>query len=233
MRDSSLLVLASAVVGIATFIACIPDPKGDYEEFRDKTAGLNPGTEVSDAGPIDAKPPEQAVEETYGAICVTALANRDPEQALRFYTESKYVPDGPGAPTGKLTLNLTAMKGWEVNPPPGKYVAPTTFSKSETRGNPISVSATPVNEKGRFTANLGTANLTAEANSISGREAVIENVTLDGIFGTSAFCSTLGGNLTVPYAYDFKPAENTCVFFKLKEGDPFPKPKPADFVCPF
>lgn len=232
------LVVAAALglVGVlasATNAACIPDPEGDYNDFKERTADL--GTPepqpVADAS-FDSKPPETAVEALYVGICVTALAARDPEQALRFYTETKYTPDEANPATGKLSLTVTPMRGWDV---PGKrYIAPETVSKSETRGGSVTIDDVPVTGGGRFTAPLGTVNLAKEANSVSGREAVIENTTLDGLFSAGdRFCSTLGGMLTVPYNFSFDPKENTCIFTKVKEGDPLPKIESSEFACVF
>ena len=229
-----LHLLGIGAVGAIVF-ACIPDPHGDYDDFLERTAGLNPTDTPPEAGPIDAKPPEQAVEQLYVAVCVVSLAARDPAQAFRFYTESKYVPDGPGAPTGKLTLTLTTLKSWDFskNPPQGQYFEPTVFTSADKQGQPIVITDTPVSDKGRFTANLGKVNVVAAANPISGRDAVIDNVVLDGLFGTDNFCSTFGGTLVEPYVAELPPEKNTCIWTKVKDGDPFPKLTQDKFVCPF
>ncbi len=227
--------IASSVTAVSAFAlvaACLPDPKGEYEDYLSRTAGMGgSGVGAADAS-IDTKPPETAVEGLYVGICVTALAARDPSQALRFYTETKYTPGTGG---GKLTINITPMIGWDKTvPPSGEYTQPKSVSKSETRGTTITATDVAVADgQGRFTANLGTINLSGEANSISGRDAVIENTVLDGRFGDGdRFCSTLGGNLTVPYSFTFNPDQNTCVFVKAKEGDKLPALTSEEFVCP-
>lgn len=227
--------VAIGLVGVlasATNAACIPDPEGDYNDFKERTAHLGAEPQpVADAS-FDSKPPETAVEALYVGICVTTLAARDPEQALRFYTETKYTPDAANPTTGKLSMTVTPMLGWDVAGK--KYVSPATVSKSETRGAPITINDVPVAGGGRFTASLGTVNLAQEANSVSGREAVIEGTTLDGLFSAGDhFCSTLGGQLTVPYNFTFDPAQNTCIFTKVKEGDPLPKLQSSEFACTF
>ncbi len=216
--------------------ACIPDPKGDFQDFKDRTANLGTAptdtASPSDAAPIDSKPPETAVEGLYAGICVTSLAAGDPEQALRFYTETKYTPNSANPNTGTLILTVTPLVGWDVAT--GAYLVPTTFSKSQTRGNPIAVPEINVEATGRFTAKLGTVNLAAEANSVSGRTAVIENTVLDGLFSAGdRFCSTLAGELTVPYRSPFDPKQNTCLFVRAKEGDAFPKIPANEFTCKF
>ena len=218
------------MVASASAAACIPDPKGDFEDYRDKTAGLG----EKDSGPadvqaLDTKPPETVTDALYIGICVTTLAGKDPAQALRFYTETKYTPV-PGS-DGKLTMTVTPMHGWDKTK--NDYITPSAVSKANTRGKGITVTDVPVKSSdGRFTANLGTINLPGEANSISGRDAVIANLVLDGKFGVGEFCSTLGGNLTVPYAYTFNPKENTCLFIKVNEGDPVPARDATQFLCP-
>src|SRR5262245_48942673 len=82
------------LVATASSTACIPDPEGDFNEFKSRTANLPrpPEEGPGDAAAFDSKPPEEAVDALYVGICVTTLAARDPEQALRFYTETKYTP---------------------------------------------------------------------------------------------------------------------------------------------
>jgi hypothetical protein len=216
---------AAALVPLA--IACLPHPKEDFDDFVARTANLTPDAAkpVVDAN-IDSKPPEEAVESLYVGICVTKLANGDPEQALRFYTKTKYVP---GTPDGTLSISVTPLRGWEN----GQYIQPSTVSMAETRGDATNGPPGPVASDGRFTQNLGTIRLPEAANSISGRAAVIDNATLDGRFGDAdRFCSTLGGQLVQPYQYTFDPAQNTCLFQKVKDGDPLPKIPAAEFVCP-
>lgn len=218
----------------SAFAACIPDPKGEYDDYVSRTKNFDGGATPApnlDAS-IDTKPPDTATESLYVGICVTALANKDPSQALRFYTESKFTPDPGGG--GKLTLTLTPMVGWDPTvPPSGQFTQPKTVSKSETRGSGVTLQDIQVAAgAGRFTANLGTVNLPPEANSLSGRPAIIDNTTLDGRFGDPEFCSTLGGQLKVPYEYTFNPADNTCLFVKVKEGDPLPTKTADQFVCP-
>lgn len=224
--------LSLASIAACAAVACIPDPKGDFEDFVARTSAFDAGSrplEQSDAAQFDAKPPETAVEALYVGICVTTLAAGDPEQALRFYTESKYTPDAPGASTGQVTFKITPMVGWDIAGK--KAIKPATASKSETRGPAIDVPPFAVSADGRYTANLGTINLVREANSISGRDAIIQGAVLNGLYGVERFCATLGGQLTSPYALTFKPEENTCIFQKVNEGDPLPAIPAGDFVC--
>ena len=229
MRFFGRACLSVACVGtvlVAAAGACIPDPKGEYEDYQERTANLGPKDEpVGDAQALDTKPPETATEALYVGICTTALASKDPAQALRFYAKSKYTPDGAGG--GKLNLGLKFLVGWQN----GDYITPSKVADSETRGNEITAADLTVGEGGRFTANLGTMNLPADANSISGREAVINNTIIEGKFAAKEFCATLGGHLVVPYEYDFVPKDNVCLFIEVKDGDPVPAREQGDFVC--
>lgn len=223
------LVLSGGVAVTAAVTACLPDPKGDYQDFLDRTAGLVPtGTGPSDAS-FDSKPPTEQVSALYVGICTTALAAGDPQQALRFYTETAFTPNGDGS--GKITLKVTPLRGWDLVKK--DFVVPTNVAKSETRGDPFSLADVPVTAAGRFTANFGTVNLAGEANSVSGRDATITNITLDGRFGAGdRFCSTLSGQLTKPYGFTFDPKANTCLFTKITEGAPLPVIAAPEFVCP-
>jgi len=229
-----ILALSLGTLGAAataTSSACLPDPSGDYDDFIKRTSGAAIAPEpVSDASPFDSKPPATAAEALYIGICVTLISGGDPELALRFYTTSKYTPDSAGSASGKLLLTVTPMVGYDVVAK--QPVKPASVSKSETRGDAIAVPETSVSASGRFTANLGTVNLVREANSISGNNIVIERTVLDGLFGSGdRFCTTLAGQLTSPYQLTFEASKNTCIFQKVKEGDPLPKIPASDFVC--
>ena len=222
-----LSLAASGVLFGLFAAACIPDPKGEYEDYKARTAGLDqPTTPTVDAS-IDTKPPEEAVEALYVGICTTKLALKDPAQALRFYTKTKFVPDGAGG--GKLTMNIKPLVGYQG----GRAIIPTAVAESETRGNSINVpDLTIAAGQGRFTAQLGTMELPGECNSISGSDAIVNNTILDGRFADGEFCALLGGHLIKPYEYDFIPADNACLFIKVNEGDPVPTRAAEQFACP-
>ena len=243
MRLTPYRVAACSALTLSTIaIACIPHPKSDYEDFLERTAHLKPDAEVVDAS-FDARPPDEAEEGLYAGICVSTLAAKDPRQALRFYTQTQFTP---GASEGSLTLTIVPLLGWDI--PAQGPISPETIARSEARCCPASPpcnrsetdcagyssSEAAVASNGRFTAEFGTIQLPGEANSISGRAAVIEGVKLEGLFGAGErFCAGLGGQLTVPYGFTFDPRQNTCVFQKVNEGDPLPEIPEADYVCPY
>lgn len=231
-RSPSLRLRWSAAAGALTVLvaaaACIPDPEGDYNDFIDRTEGLRGATGEGDAS-IDSRPPEDAVEQLYVGICVSQLAARDPRQALRFYTISRYVPDGEA---GKLSLDLTPMRGWDTAPG-GSYVTPANVTESEKVGVTRNVVDAPVAAgTGRFTAVIPEVTLEPAANSVSGRYSVLERVTLDGRFTQDAFCARLSAELTQPYRAQLTADQNTCLFRKVAEGDPMPSIPYTEFVCP-
>jgi hypothetical protein len=221
-----LSVACLGTVLVAAAGACIPDPKGEYEDYQERTTNLGPKDEpAGDAAALDSRPPEEVTEALYVGICTTALALKDPAQALRFYAKSKYTPDGAGG--GKLSLSLKFLVGWQN----GDYITPSAVSEANTRGNEIVANDVAIANGGRFTAQLGEIGIPADANTISGREAKVRDTVLDGKFGTGEFCSTLGGHLFVPYDYDFVPKDNICLWVEVKEGDPVPSREQAQFVC--
>lgn len=229
MRFFGRTCLSLATLGILFGLsagACIPDPKGEYEDYKARTAGLDePPTPTVDAS-IDTKPPEQAVEALYVGICTTKLALKDPAQALRFHTQTKFTPDGSGG--GSLEMVVRPLVGYQG----GRAIIPNAVALSETRGNPITLTTPVAAGQGRFTANLGTLNLPGECNSISGSDAVVEGTTLDGRFGEGEFCALLSGQLKIPYEYTFVAQDNACLFIKVNEGDPVPTRTAEQFVCP-
>src|SRR5688572_14939779 len=127
---ASLFGLGLGTVLVAGGAACIPDPEGEFNDYKERTAGMTQSTQPSTDASIETKPPETATEGLYIGICTTILANNDPNQALRFYTKSKFVPDGAGG--GKLTLTVKPMVGWDVENK--QYISPKSVSESETRG---------------------------------------------------------------------------------------------------
>lgn len=232
LRERSLShrsLLGSAVASGAAFVllsaACIPDPEGDFNAYLERTASLNQQPSTADAS-IDSKPPTEAVEQLYVGICVSELAVRDPAQALRFYTETKFVPDPAGA---KLTISITPLRGWDTVKK--KYVTPETAAAAEKRGDLYSAESA-VDASGRYTARFPQVRLVPEANSVSGRPSLLTNVTLDGRFTQDVFCANLSAFLAEPYEANLAADKNTCLFTRIKDGDPMPKLVSADFVCP-
>jgi hypothetical protein len=235
---------------------------GQETSIVDRAPPVAPETGPIDATkPLPTGP---AIEGTYAALCTTKLALNDPAQAVRFFGETSFVPYDPSvlpdasdpdagdagdagdadpdattpapAPVGGvLTMKLTPLKGWDSNA--GDSFIPPSVSAQYFRTYVVSTAAPALvdGDGGRFTAGFGTLSLEAEANSISGRDLVIEQLTIDGLFVPSAarFCGRLGGKLTVPYEYDFVPQDNICMFVKVALGDPMPDLDQNEFVCAF
>lgn len=107
------------------------------------------------------------------------------------------------------------------------------LTKQELKlGAPVTATS-PVAANKVYRASFGAATLLADANSISGRELVFSELTLDGTFSGlgKGFCGQLSAKLTQPVALELKGDQNTCLFFPTSEGAPLPEPAPADFVC--
>jgi hypothetical protein len=211
-----LVVLAG---GVAMSTACIPDPHGDFDDYVEKTA---PFRKTIEAGVIDSAPPTTAVEGLYFGACLSKLAAGRIDRVLRFYTETKFTPDAAGG-TGKLQLKLTAMKLGPGN------TAPPTVSKDQWTGNTYTIDTT-TNAQGVYTANLGTVNIPANANPISGRDIIVENAAVPGRFAEQKFCSQLIGHVIEPTDIDLEGPANTCMYFKVKDGDKPPEIKNEDFA---
>ena len=222
MRSRCLAVALGCLVPL-TLGGCIPDPEGDFEKYTARTAQDAPPP--VDGGGVDSAPPTEAVEGLYFAACLSTLAAGRIDRVLRFYTETKFVPDAPGSPTGKISLKLTPMKlSAGGGPPP-------TVSRDQTVGATYTVTDAATNAQGVYAAPLGTVNIPGAANPISGRDIVVENAAVPGRFAPGKFCSQLSGRVTTPTDIPLDGAANTCVYFPVKEGDPTPvlKPDRSDF----
>lgn len=218
------------VVAVAAGIACIPDPKGDYEEFIERTADQRTSPEgggggLSDAA-VDSKPPTEAVKGTYVATCFTVLSS-SADNVLRFFTETNYTPDGGGG--GKLTMSMKPLKGYAD----GKATPPKCVCQSETSGATLNVKDAPVDAQGKFQVNMGKIDVPPEANGISGRPITLDPIVLTGRFASEKFCAELSGKVTQPISIELAPGDgkNICLFTPAKEGDTAPAFKEAEFVC--
>lgn len=207
------LIGASCTV-CAAFAACLPNPSKDFDDYSDKTADYRKSG-PKDGGDIDSAPPTQAVEGLYFGACLSKLAAGRIDRVLRFYTETKFTP-GTGGGNGKLTLKITPMKLGPNN------TAPPTVSKTETIGDTFALNEVDVDARGVFPGNLGTVKVPGASNPISGRDIVIENAAIPGRYAEEKFCTQLSGHVVQPTDIDLVGDDNTCLFFKSKEGDPLP-----------
>jgi hypothetical protein len=79
------IVSVAALGGLATM--CFPDTTGDFENFKDRTAGARQETE---AGPSIGVAPSMSFTGLYYGVCLTQLSQDDPTRVLRFYSHATY-----------------------------------------------------------------------------------------------------------------------------------------------
>lgn len=223
---------APSVLVLALVAACIPDPKGDFDDFVDRTAedrAKEPTVPEGGAG-IDAAPPTEAVEGLYYGACLSALSSGDTVRVLRFYTKTKFTPGASAG--GTLDLELFPLKAWDKANNDVLPVEQSKVAESEIRGKAVTAKAMAVDGAGKFVAELGTITMPGEANPITGRDIVIEKVVLRGIFGDGPrFCSSLEGQITSPINQPLLAKDNICIFAKAKDGDPATLFQRTEFVC--
>ena len=214
-----------ALIG-STLPGCIPDPKGDFQDYNDRTAQFRT---VADAS-SDSVAPVGTVEGLYFTACLSKLAAGRVDRVLRFYTVLKFTPTPGGPSAGKISLELTPMKlgPLDANGNPGP---PPTVSKSETVGETFKIVDSPTNALGVYVGAIGSdtdsdgkteVKIPGIANPISGREIEVETAAVSGRFGPGKFCSQLSGEVVVPTVITLEGADNTCIYFPVKEGDPTP-----------
>lgn len=213
-RWLALVVCGTFPIGFVGGSACIPDPKGDFQDYTDRTTEFRKSP--TDAAVPDATVIEGAVKGLYFGACLSKLAAGRIDRVLRFYTELEYTPDATGAKTGKITLKLTALKLGANNGPPDKVAVDWKV------GNTYTVDKSPTSDKGVYAASLGTVSIPGAANPISGRDIIVEQAAVPGKFadlGGGKFCSQLSGHVVQPTDIPLEGADNTCIFLPVKEGD--------------
>lgn len=225
------LVGLVALVAPSACTAGIAPATGDGGSLLgDASGGGDDGAITSDSGVIprpDAIAPVMPVSGTYYTACLTKLAAGRVDRALHFYSAVTFTSSGAG---GRLSIELTPLK---ITAP---ATAPSTVSKTQAVGSPISIVSATVSATGLYKAPAGTVTIPGEANNISGRPITIETAAFNGRFGAGTFCSQLSGEVTSPTFITLVGDENTCIYFPVKDGDVPPKLKTdgSDFTsgCP-
>jgi hypothetical protein len=191
---------------------CIPHPDKDFDSYNERTAQYR---EIPDAATSDSAPPAEPVKGLYFGACLSKLAAGRVDRVLRFYTEVDFLKDA-NAPTGTITIKLTALKLGPNNGPPA------AVSKAETVGTTYTINNVATNALGVYDGTLGQVKIPGEANPISGREIIVEQAGLPGRFAPGTFCSQLVGQVTQPTEIELEGAANTCIYIPVKEGDATP-----------
>ncbi len=188
-----------------------------------------------DGGGFDGAPPTEAQEGLYYGACLSQLAFGRLDRVFSFYSKSKFTPDPAGG--GKLILTLQALA---LEPGgPGTDRRPTTVEQAKTIGGTMTSPdpATPnVQGSGKYSVELGTVTVPGEANPITGREVIIEQAKLNGLYASERFCAQLNGNVIQPVQLTLSPDQNICQFVKVEEGAARPELTAADFTasaCPY
>ena len=221
--------LGSFVAAAFVPFACIPHPKGDFEDYQERIASFpsnTPEASVFDSAP----PPTEAQEKLYYGACLSELALGQVTNVFSFYTKTKYVPSAGGV-GGTLEVSIQALQTANGD-------APTTFTSSGITGGIIpdpklAIPPAAVDGEGRFLFELRTTTVPGNANPISGGEVLIELATLRGRFQASQFCARLGGEVKAPSAAarTLTEQKNVCRFFILPDNSPIPALNPSDFVA--
>lgn len=240
-RWVAILVGSAVPVCAGAFAsACIPDPRGDFENYTERTGQFRT---VADAS-SDSVAPEGTVEGLYFTACLSKLAAGRVDRVLRFYTQLKFTPTPGGPNAGKISLELTALKlgPLDANGNPGP---PPTVSADQKVGETYKIVDAPTNALGVYQGAIGVLNpgkgktevkVPGDANPISGRAITIETAAVNGRFAAGTFCSQLSGEVVDPTIITLEGDANTCLYFPVKEGDKPPELKKdtSDFKsgCP-
>jgi hypothetical protein len=210
----ALVSSATAIAGITLIIACIPDPKGDYEDFTanpknvkaapitqssSSSSGL---TEQPDAAPLDVAPGGK--KSTYLAVCYPSVAGGDLSKTLRFIADVE-VKGGANGNTLQLTLN----------PLNGTSRA---FNRADIVGAPIILKEAGLTGSGIFTLSVPSADILGPANTFSGRDITVKDLELQGRYAEKKFCSGFAGDIIRPITSPFSAG---CLYFAEEDAKTF------------
>lgn len=154
--------------------------------------------------------PPPGTELNYVA-CLSQLAFGDVNKVLSFYAPVERTADS-------VSVSLKPL-ATENNAPPKTVTSLGTVGEASQASSPLG--------GGQFTLDLGKMTIPGAANPISGRDLVIEAAKLTGTLS----CAHLSGDVTQPVQITLEPAQNTCRFFIVRDGDPAPKLTAAEFNC--
>jgi hypothetical protein len=217
-RTSVVSLCLLGLFGSSATSGCASSLRG---EEPNESAGAAPAT-------LSARAP--SARGLYVGVCGFSLVAYDPVYAIRFYAETSFTPTNGSGGDGTLTVSLTTLTGWD--PVADAPRPPSAIRQDATVGQPIVATSDVTNRA--FVARYPELDILPLANSISGSNARVERIALEGTFegGAARFCTGLAGMLTAPIEYELTREENTCLFVKVDEGAPLPKLDASEFHCP-
>jgi hypothetical protein len=151
------------------------------------------------------------------------------------------IPPGSGSSSGSVSPSptTTSTTGAPSSPPPGDelYVAFCTVAPIPRDTTEIPRGTGVAASWNGSELSVSSLSIPAEANSISARPMKLSRATMR-LTKTDRFhrCFTFEGEQTEPYAYSFKPTENTCRLVKPAAGGTMPGAPDPDvsptWACP-
>ena len=201
-------LLASAAV--AAFVACIPNPKGDFEDFLEEVGPFLDDGAVPEAGPVDSVAPTEAIEGLYYTACLAALSFGDLNKVLRFYTQTKFTPDAAGQ-GGTISIRLAPLKGW--NTETASAEPPASVARSEIRGPEVVAENVAVDAAAASSRTSGRARGSNPISAAPSRSRTSSS----RASSANERCTRLGER----HPTDQRPlteAQNACIFIKATEG---------------
>jgi hypothetical protein len=191
-------------------LACV-DPKGDFQDYVDRTNGVRGGdvgiAEAGDVGPVDL----DAGTGTYLVSCLPALLGGDAAKSLLFYADVSLVG-------GKLDLTMLPL-----------HQDATKFTKTTSQPPPHSVLGIQVSPDGKFTALAGSIQIQRDGQRISDNDWKLKDVTYQGqVLPGKAMCAELQGVMEAPIpGQSFNDPGDYCIFRPFVDGADLPKAKDA------
>ncbi len=209
-RSTGGIAARSAVTAVIALsfvapFACI-DPKGDYEEYVDRTDGRR-GSQIEDVGVIEVgdADPNADFSGNFLMSCLPLAFRDTPNWSFLFYAEMTVTG-------GALSATITQVKE-----------TATTFSKSETVGNAQVATGVPIAD-GKWTVDIGAVEVPGDSQRIGTSLIKLANVVYQGrTLSKDRLCAEMQGAAIEPLTQEFNDPGDYCIFVRLDEGAPLPK----------
>jgi hypothetical protein len=220
-----ILALGGAGLAISLAVACLPSPKGDYDDYVKDTENIRgQGGNTSDREVPDTALPDGSITGDYAMLCLPTLALGDTKLTLKFAAKVTYVPSASG---GTITIAAKPLKKVATRIDEFSARADEEINKLDLSG--------PVGADKRFAFTLKTPQgIPGDTNTLSDSDIVLENGRLPGHFTSAdSFCAELEGVITAPRTIDLNEAGDECVFKKPNADGTLPAVTADDFKsCP-
>jgi hypothetical protein len=199
-----LLPLALVALPLGLVGAGCLNPEDAYDSYLNRAEdAAAPPQPVSEASAVDVaalRAPDASFDDTsFVMICLSQVSEVE-SQALLWKADLKYAVASGGGGTLTFTAQSLAAGATDVNSPlPDSTLGPFDNVSVDDRGVAI--------------VSIPSAVLPQAANSITGTQLTLEQITIAlHIESPTQICANLGANVTQPTPLTLNPPQNPCIF---------------------